>query len=287
MKMYSEALKNKIVIMKSHYTKCWSNAIRQSKNKDIVKEIYEATSFFNTSKNESFKNRVLLILEDITEIKYCPYCGNEQKFKGTYIGYCNSYSCNVKFRKQNYPEQYKETLIKTSVSTKQYYEGLSEDEKIERNKKSKESLNNRSESDIKEWKHKISMSNKAQWAELSYTEKISRMAYLERISIEHYGVDNISKSTEVAERKKRTMNARYGVDNPGQLEKTKQINRERIIKNMENGYAVGCLTKYIMHKNSGLLTQGKYEYDFVDTFYKHIKIESGPRLKYTYKDESR
>ena len=63
------------------------NRFFTTKHPDLVVEIYNATSFLD--KDATFKERLYCVLHNITEIQYCPVCGNKRPFHGRSYSWCS------------------------------------------------------------------------------------------------------------------------------------------------------------------------------------------------------
>lgn len=113
--------------------------------------------------------------------------------------------------------------------------------------------------------------------------------------INKYGVDNISKSLEIKERKKETCLNNYLVDNPSKSDFIKQKkcetslkncgfkfptqNREHLYERIKNGVKI--------NKIDELTYQGSYEKDFILKYKDKIKIENGLSIEYYFNNEKK
>jgi hypothetical protein len=113
--------------------------------------------------------------------------------------------------------------------------------------------------------------------------------------IKKYGVDNISKSDLIKEKKIKTCLENYNVDNPSKsiIIKNKKIetslnncgfeypsqNRDTLYKRLKNGFTI----KHIDH----LYYQGSYEKEFIIKYKDKIKLENGLSIMYIYMNEEK
>jgi len=107
---------------------------------------------------------------------------------------------------------------------------------------------------------------------------------------EKYGVENISQSNKVKEKKKQTCLSNYGVQNPSQSKIIKTRKEKTTFKNFGVNYSSqnnnifneilksGLKIKY--YRNTNLFYQGSYEKHFLETYYDKLKIENGFSIEY-------
>jgi len=200
----------------------------------------------------------------------CKLCGKENKFKGLVYGYTNG-CCKLHMNKLGY-ENRKESLLK-SYGVENPFQRTDLKNKIKttwiRNygvdnpNKSKIVRNKLEDTNIKKYGSTCTLGNK----------EIRKKA--EDTCEKNYGTRNPFSSKIVKEKIKNTNIEKYGVENPLQ-------NREIFDK----AFKTRILIK--KYKDTNLLYQASYEYDFLNTFFDNFPdIINGPSIKYMMNDKSK
>lgn len=113
--------------------------------------------------------------------------------------------------------------------------------------------------------------------------------------IDKYGVDNISKSNIIKEKKKQTCLRNYNVDNPSQSDLVKDKKRTTSLINygfeypsqnedfLQKKLKKGLKINYIDH----LYYQGSYEKEFILKYKDKIRIDNGLSIMYEYLNEKK
>lgn len=144
MKCYSETLKEQIKSLNKNYGKVAVSKNPKNKYYNLRTEIYKNTEFL--SKNESLKNRIYYILNDLYTLKKCS-CGCEEVLTNPYKKYIRGHSNKIKEVQEkkiksclnNYgvcnPSQSNEITLKKKKTYEEHY-GVSHFMKTEEGKKS-------------------------------------------------------------------------------------------------------------------------------------------------------
>lgn len=126
-----------------------------------------------------------------------------------------------------------------------------------------------------EVKRKIVQTIKEKYGVEYYTQTEEHKEKSKETCLEHFGVENPSQSLEIKEKKKQTCLKNHGVENPSQ---NKEI--------AENQLKSACKLKN--YKDTELLYQGTYEFDFLEKYYEAFEdeIRRAESIKYRYKNKN-
>lgn len=125
-----------------------------------------------------------------------------------------------------------------------------------------------------------------------------KCSYIKRISTNRvkYGVDNVSQSKIVKDKKIVTTLSNYGVENPSQSKIVKNKKCKTSFKNYGvnhplqniNIFEKGQKTAFKRHKykNVNIWYQSSYELDFLEKYYEKYKdIQRAPTIRYKFEDK--
>jgi len=128
-----------------------------------------------------------------------------------------------------------------------------------------------------------------------YCQKCVKITKTRFTIIDKYGVDNVSKSNIIKDKKIETCLRNYNVDNPSKSKIINNRKKETTLKNYGVEYPSqdkdilykrlknGFIINYIDH----LTYQGSYEKEFIINYNDKVKIENGLSIEYYYLDEKK
>jgi hypothetical protein len=193
----------------------------------------------------------------------CKLCGKNNKYKGLVCGYTEGCCKEHGLKLAN--EKRKETLLKT-YGVENNFQRKDSKEKMKQTWLKKYGVDNPNKSRIV--RDKIEKTNKEIYGSACSLANKDVRKKAEETCQKNYGAKNPFASEIIKQHLKEIFIEKYGVENVLQ---NKDI--------FDKAFKTRILIK--LYKDTKILYQGSYEYDFLEKFYKFFSdIENGPSLKY-------